>query len=100
MYFFHRKIFWSDWKRDDPKIEWANMDGSERGIFLDKSEVKLPNSLAIDWVKDRLCFADALMGVKCVGIDSMETEIIAQNTSYPFGLAINGDTFYWTDWKT
>jgi len=26
------KIFWSDWNRENPKIEVANMDGSERYI--------------------------------------------------------------------
>lgn len=77
------------------------MDGSERGIFLDQSDVKLPNSLAIDWVRDRLCFTDAgLFTIKCVGIDSKEKEVIASNCAYPFGLAIHGEKFYWSDWKT
>ncbi|XP_047530090.1 nidogen [Vanessa atalanta] len=95
------KIFWTDWNRNGPKIEWANMDGSQRGVFLDKSEVKLPNSLAIDWSRDRLCFTDAgLYTIKCVSIDTLESETIVANCSYPFGLAISGDSYYWTDWKT
>ncbi|CAG9578155.1 unnamed protein product [Danaus chrysippus] len=95
------KIFWSDWNRGGPKIEWASMDGSQRGIFLDQSDVKLPNSLAIDWSRDRLCYSDAgFASIKCVGIDTLEKETIAVNCSYPFGLAISGDTYYWTDWKT
>ncbi|XP_041987449.1 nidogen [Aricia agestis] len=94
------KIFWSDWNRSGPKIEWANMDGSQRGVFLDQADVKLPNSLAIDWARDRLCYADAgLFSVRCVGIDTLEREVIASNCSYPFGLAINGEQFYWSDWK-
>lgn len=96
-----RKVFWSDWNRASPKIEWANMDGSQRGIFVDNSEVKLPNSLAIDWVRDRLCYADAgLFAIKCVSLQTMKRETVVQNCSYPFGLAINDNTFYWTDWKT
>ncbi|XP_023943283.2 nidogen [Bicyclus anynana] len=95
------KIFWSDWNRLGPKIEWANMDGTQRGVFLNQLDVQLPNSLAIDWARDRLCYSDAgLHAIKCVGIHSMERVTIAENCSYPFGLAINGDTFYWTDWKT
>ncbi|KAJ8721700.1 hypothetical protein PYW07_002475 [Mythimna separata] len=95
------KVFWSDWKRTSPKIEWANMDGTQRGIFLDSTDVVLPNSLAIDWERDRLCYADAgLQSIKCVTIDTQEKETIATNCSYPFGLAIHGNTFYWTDWKT
>lgn len=95
------KIFWSDWRRFDPKIEWASMDGSQRGVFLDKNDVALPNSLAIDWVRDRLCYADAgLLSIKCVSIDSREKETIASDCLYPFGLAIYENQFYWSDWKT
>ncbi|XP_072938855.1 nidogen [Epargyreus clarus] len=95
------KIFWSDWNRADPKIEWANMDGSQRGVFLDKLNVKLPNSLAIDWTRDRLCYSDAgLFSIRCVTIDTRQSETVASNCSYPFGLAISGDKFYWTDWRT
>lgn len=95
------KVFWSDWNRSGPKIEWANMDGTQRGIFLDQSDVKLPNSLAIDWARDRLCYADAgLFAIKCVGIENMEKVTVATNCSYPFGLAITGNKFYWTDWRT
>ncbi|KAF9794052.1 hypothetical protein SFRURICE_009489 [Spodoptera frugiperda] len=95
------KIFWSDWKRTNPKIEWASMDGSQRGVFLDKTDVALPNSLAIDWARDRLCYADAgRASIECVTIDNQERETIATNCSYPFGLAIHGNKFYWTDWKT
>ncbi|CAG5058827.1 unnamed protein product [Parnassius apollo] len=95
------KIFWSDWNRAAPKIEWANMDGSQRGVFLDQTDVKLPNSLAIDWARDRLCYADAgIYSIKCVSIDTLEKETIASNCSHPFGIAINGNKFYWTDWRT
>lgn len=77
------------------------MDGSQRGVLLDRSQVKLPNSLAIDWARDRLCFTDAgLYTIKCVSIDTLEIETIVSNCSYPFGIAISGDNFYWTDWKT
>lgn len=27
------KIFWSDWDRNNPRIEWANADGSDRRVF-------------------------------------------------------------------
>jgi len=54
-----RKIFWSDWNRASPKLEWANEDGTDRAIFLRGDYVKLPNSLSIDWSTDELCWADA-----------------------------------------
>lgn len=77
------------------------MDGTERGIFVDQTDVKLPNSLAIDWQRDRLCYTDAgLFVIKCVNIETQEKEVIAEGLSYPFGLAIKEDKIYWTDWKT
>lgn len=60
-----RKVFWSDWNRESPKIEWANMDGTERGVFISGASVQLPNSLAIDFNTDELCWADA--GTKTIG---------------------------------
>ncbi|CAG9113923.1 unnamed protein product [Plutella xylostella] len=95
------KVFWSDWNRQAPKIEWASMDGSQRGLFLAAPDVKLPNSLAIDWATDRLCFSDAgLKTLECVSIDTRIRETVATDCSYPFGLAINKERFYWTDWRT
>lgn len=54
-----RKIFWSDWNRNMPKLEWANEDGTGRKTFLQGDSVKLPNSLSIDWAMDELCWTDA-----------------------------------------
>lgn len=77
------------------------MDGTERDIFVDQTEVKLPNSLAIDWQRDRLCYTDAgLFAIKCVNIDTREKEVIVEKLPYPFGLAIKEEKFYWTDWRT
>ncbi|XP_045534560.1 nidogen-like [Papilio machaon] len=38
--------------------------------------------------------------IRCVSITTSEREIIAANYSHPFRLAISGDKFYWTDWRT
>lgn len=58
-------MFWSDWNRAAPKIEWANLDGTNRAIFLEGPMVQLPNSLAIDFVTEEVCWADA--GTKSIG---------------------------------
>jgi len=60
-----RKLFWSDWNRISPKIEWSNLDGSQREVFIQGPSVKLPNSIAIDWYTDEICWADA--GLKSIG---------------------------------
>lgn len=53
------KIFWSDWNRVDPKIEWANLDGTERQTLVSSPQVKLPNSLALSMSSGEICYADA-----------------------------------------
>lgn len=77
------------------------MDGSGREVFLTSPDLQLPNSLAIDWNNERLCYSNAgRKTIECVDIDSRRRETIASNCSYPFGLAIKDETFYWSDWKT
>lgn len=58
-------MYWSDWNREAPKIEWANLDGTDRQIIAQAPSIKLPNSLAIDWSTEELCWADA--GTKTIG---------------------------------
>lgn len=85
----------------DPKIEWSNLDGTEREILLSSPAVKLPNSLAISSRSAELCFADAgTQKVDCIDSFSKHVRTIAGNLSYPFGLAITDDHYYWTDWTT
>ena len=60
-----RLLFWSDWDRNNPKIERSNTDGSNRMEFV-KTSLKLPNSLTIDYDRDEICWADA--GVFKIGI--------------------------------
>ncbi|XP_063989907.1 nidogen isoform X2 [Diachasmimorpha longicaudata] len=98
---YRGKIFWSDWNRMTPKIEWSNEDGTQREVFLQGDDVKLPNSLAIDWTTDELCWADAgTFTISCTPIDNKRVHIIEKDLAYPFGLAISADNYYWTDWKT
>ncbi|XP_034945839.1 nidogen isoform X2 [Chelonus insularis] len=98
---YRGKIFWSDWNRLMPKLEWANEDGTGREIFLRGDSIMLPNSLSIDWGTDELCWTDAgTFTISCSPIDNKEIRVIVKELSYPFGLAISQDNFYWTDWKS
>lgn len=93
------KIYWSDWNREAPKIESANLDGTEREVQLKSPDVNLPNSLAINPTTGELCFADAGVNrIGCIDVYSQRSRIVVENLSYPFGLTISGDHFYWTDW--
>ena len=56
--YFVSIMFWTDWNRDDPKIEKAYMDGTNRGVLI-RENLGLPNALVIDFETHSLCWADA-----------------------------------------
>lgn len=61
--------------------------------------VQLPNSLAIDFELERLCYADAgTKSIECLDIDSRYKQTIATNCTYPFGITVTNEHIYWTDW--
>ncbi|CAH1396121.1 unnamed protein product [Nezara viridula] len=96
-----RKIFWSDWYRRNPRIEMADLDGGNREVLVQSPHVKTPNSLAIDWDSNEICWADAdLKRIECFDFLQRIERTVVQNCLYPFGLAITSDTYYWTDWST
>ena len=64
---FYRRLFWSDWNRDYPKIEHSGLDGQERAVLVGEG-LALPNSLVVDVEGDQLCWADA--GTHKIGSDN------------------------------
>ena len=53
----HRIMFWADWG-DNPKIERANLDGSDR-VAIVTTDLGYPNGLALDYESNRLYWCDA-----------------------------------------
>lgn len=50
-------MYWTDWG-ENPKIERANLDGSDRLTLLNTS-LGWPNGLAIDYTAGKLYWGDA-----------------------------------------
>lgn len=50
-------MFWSDWG-ERPKIERANLDGTDRLVLLNTS-LGWPNGLALDYATGKLYWGDA-----------------------------------------
>ena len=46
-YYYFSQLFWTDWGTV-PRIERANLDGTERNILID-SDIQYPNSLTIEF---------------------------------------------------
>ncbi|KAK7591209.1 hypothetical protein V9T40_002822 [Parthenolecanium corni] len=94
-----RKLFWSDWNRVHPKLEWSNVDGSDRSIFLTGPDVQVPNSVTIDWYTNELCWADAgTKRILCANISTRQYRLITDSCISPFSLTASPDKYYWTEW--
>lgn len=50
-------MYWTDWG-EHPKIERANLDGTDRVVLLNSS-LGWPNGLAIDYAAGKLYWGDA-----------------------------------------
>lgn len=84
-----------------PKIEWANLDGSDREILLAHPDVQLPNYVALSPNSGELCFSDSgTKKVECIDPYRKQVRTVAANLTYPFGLAVTQTHYYWTDWTS
>ena len=78
----------------------SRTNGSDRGI-LASSDLSLPNMLAIDFKSNDLCWTDAgLHRIECSSLGDRSRRVVYTPASYPFGLAIQGDLLFWTDWQS
>ena len=91
-------MYWSDWGATNPKIESADLDGTNRVVLVNDS-LQWPNGVAIDYLRRRLYWVDA-------GTDKIEFYDLVHKTRHSrpgsphaFGVSILGDMIYWTDWQ-
>lgn len=56
-------MYWTDWNRNAPKIEVANMDGTGRKDLV-TDNLALPNMVVIDFDRNNLCWTDSGLKLK------------------------------------
>ncbi|XP_069176041.1 low-density lipoprotein receptor-related protein 4 isoform X2 [Procambarus clarkii] len=94
------KLFWTDWDENYPRIEVADMDGSNRQVLVD-TNVAWPNGLSVDWQEEELYWTDAKTNViHAIGIDGRNRRTVVTNVPHPYGVTVQGKWVYWTDWET
>lgn len=93
-----RVMYWTDWYRNSPTIERANMDGTDREVFID-TDLGLPNGLTMDYYTQQICWGDAGVNkIECIRSDGVGRRVITEDAPYPFDLTVYGSTIYWSDW--
>lgn len=97
--FSFSKMYWADWSQNRPKIEVANMDGTDRRVLV-SSPLSLPNGLTIVHSTNELCYSDAGMwAISCVNLGDLSMRKAYQPAPYPFGITNFNRTLFWTDWS-
>ena len=94
-----RYLFYTDWARP-AKIGRSYMDGSHHILLINGSKIGWPNGLAIDFEQDFIYWADAKTDtVERMHVDGSGREIVISNLRHPFGLALNSDRIFFSDWQ-
>ena len=120
--FYLRLMFFSDWQRigrggvrNQPKIESAFLDGSNRKKIITES-ISAPSGLAVDKVEQRLYWSDMILDkIESSDFDGTNRRVLFDHYGYspfdpvetitgemqqPYGLAVFRDKVFWTDWVT
>ncbi|OWF40871.1 low-density lipoprotein receptor-related protein 4-like [Mizuhopecten yessoensis] len=94
------RMFWTDWG-SQPKIEAANMDGSDRVTLVNLTENSWPNGIAVDYAGRKIYWVDAKYNkIEVVDINGLSRKtLIEEPISHYFGITVLGDYLYVTDWK-
>uniref|UniRef100_A0A1I7Y4K7 EGF-like domain-containing protein n=1 Tax=Steinernema glaseri TaxID=37863 RepID=A0A1I7Y4K7_9BILA len=84
------KLYFSDWDDSNPRIEMANLDGSERSVLISlKSKTSRPNGIDVDPTNQKIYWVDAKsLSVKSARLqDGKEITTIAEELEHPFSLS-------------
>ena len=82
-------MYWSDWN-SPAKIEVANMDGTDRHIFVQGGGLTWPNGLCIDYNAGKLYWADARTDlIEWVYLNGFNRSVLLGRLNHPFGLDVH-----------
>lgn len=93
-------LFWSDWSDRKPKIERANLDGTDRVMIVSKDLV-WPNGVTLDIEASKIYWCDAKEDkIEVANMDGTDRRVLIDtDVPHVFGLSLLGDYLYWTDWE-
>ena len=81
-------MFWTDWSNEDPKIERANLDGSDRIVLVNKTiyrAVGWPNGLTVDLDENVVYWIDAKAnGIFKMSFDGGKFLDLLKSSQFPY----------------
>ena len=100
-------VFWTDRDFHRPKIEMANMDGSDRQDLVNVN-LGEPNSLVTDYFNYKICWSDGgnarfsvTPRIDCIDTNGAGRRMVIglSEGDFPYGLAMTENNIFWTDWR-
>ena len=92
-------MYWTDWG-EPAKIERASMDGTRREVLTDQDLV-WPNGLTIDYVEQRIYWADAFLDkIEYSFVDGtvrIPLETSQNGIDHPFAITLENNLVFWTE---
>lgn len=86
-------MYWAD-RGFPPKIESANMDGTNRTSLVTEQLV-YPSGLALDQPAQRLYWTDQKTSrVEAIGTNGQRRKVVWKNVDQPSSIAVHGDMLY------
>ncbi|XP_071951355.1 uncharacterized protein [Antedon mediterranea] len=94
-------IYWTDWG-NEPKIERANMDGTNRTVLVNSGLV-WPNGLELDFQSNRLYWCDGKMSkIESINFNGQDRQPLidlgSSKENHLFGLTSDENNIYWSNW--
>lgn len=99
-------LFWTDWDKNTPRIERSSMDGTDRIILSNLTEIRgrWPNGLTVDNTNNRIYWADAHShSIYTSDFNGRNVIPILLNhhlLAHPFSIHVFGSYIFWIDWGT
>nr|CAB3263487.1 prolow-density lipoprotein receptor-related protein 1-like [Phallusia mammillata] len=99
-------IFWTDWEEENPRIERSTTAGEEREVIWDalRNGGGWPNALTIDYLQNRIYWADAKSDVIYSSRYDMSDHVTVvwqiDWLTHPYAITVFAHNLIWTDWGT
>uniref|UniRef100_A0A182IQJ3 Uncharacterized protein n=1 Tax=Anopheles atroparvus TaxID=41427 RepID=A0A182IQJ3_ANOAO len=91
------KLYWAN-SFDGEKIEWSNLDGTDRQVLLSSPQILYVTSMKVPTATGELCFVDrGKKQIQCIDSFNKQIRTIASNLTVPDQLAVTDEIIYWTD---